>query len=371
MRHLGRFVIGVIAAVNLLCAGMLLASAYSPYVQPAEHPLLSCLGLAFPVFLLLNGVFLLFWVLARLYRHALLPVVAFLLCFPQIRTYAPLNFGSDEVPEGGLKVLSYNIMGFGIQAKGEPENPVLAYLKESGADILCLQEYATGRISRHPSQKEVDKALADYPYHHIGAVGKNKANRIACYSKLPILSARPLEYASASNGTWVYELAWGKDTLLLINNHLESNKLTRKDKVVYEDMLSDPEGAKVKSGARLLAGKLAEASAIRAPQADAIAREVSRSPHRCIVVCGDFNDSPISYAHRVIGEELEDAFTEAGCGLGISYNQNKFYFRIDHILSSPALEACHCRVDRGIKASDHYPIAASFVRRFPMDGDGG
>ena len=36
--------------------------------------------------------------------------------------------------------------------------------------------------------------------------------------------------------------------------------------------------------------------------------------------------------HRVIAQNLDDAFTQSGRGLGISYNQNKFYFRIDNIL---------------------------------------
>lgn len=360
MRHLGRFVIWLIGVANLLFVGILLCAAYSPYIQPTEHPVWSCMGLAFPIFLLINGVFLLFWVLARQYRFVLLPIAGFLLCFPQMRTYFPINFQTGDVPEGSLKVLSYNVMGFGAGTEGE--NPVLTYLKESGADILCLQEYAAGRSALHPSQKQIEKALAAYPYHHIGTVGKSKSNHVACYSKLPILSVRPLNYASAANGTWVYELAWGKDTLLLINNHLESNKLTREDKEVYEDMLSDPEKEKVKSGTRLLVRKLAEASAIRAPQTDSIAREIRRSPHRYILVCGDFNDSPISYTHRVIGENLRDAFTESGCGLGISYNRNKFYFRIDNILTSQELKSYGCRVDRRIKASDHYPIGCYVAR---------
>lgn len=48
-----------------------------------------------------------------------------------------------------------------------------------------------------------------------------------------------LDYRSNYNGSMVYEIKIGKDTVLLINNHLESNKLTREDKVVYEDMLKD------------------------------------------------------------------------------------------------------------------------------------
>lgn len=87
-----------------------------------------------------------------------------------------------------------------------------------------------------------------------------------------------LDYQSNYNGSMVYDIKIGKDTVLLINNHLESNKLTREDKVVYEDMLKDPKAGKVKSGIRQLVNKLAEASAIRSAQARAIAQEIARSP---------------------------------------------------------------------------------------------
>jgi len=363
MKHLGKLVILLLLAANLAVTGLLLATAYSPYLQPTQHPVLSCLGLAFPIFLLLNTACLLGWLIIQQYKCALLPLAGLLLCLPQARTYLPLNLRTERLPEDNLKILSYNIMGFGASSPTDRQNPILTYLQESRADIICLQEYSTGKTSKHPTQKAIDKALAEYPYHRIDAIGKQRGNKVACYSKLPILSARPLKYASASNGTLVYELAWGDDTLLLINNHLESNKLTKEDKVVYEDMLRDPEKDKVESGMRQLVGKLAEAAALRAPQADSIAREIERSPHRDIIVCGDFNDSPISYTHRVIGQELDDAFTHSGRGLGISYNQNKFYFRIDHILTSPSLEAFNCTVDRSITASDHYPVTCRIARR--------
>lgn len=363
MKHLSKLVILLLLAANLAVTGLLLATAYSPYLQPTQHPVLSCLGLAFPIFLLLNTACLLGWLIIQQYKCALLPLAGLLLCLPQARTYLPLNLRTERLPEDNLKILSYNIMGFGASSPTDRQNPILTYLQESRADIICLQEYSTGKTSKHPTQKAIDKALAEYPYHRIDAIGKQRGNKVACYSKLPILSARPLKYASASNGTLVYELAWGDDTLLLINNHLESNKLTKEDKVAYEDMLRDPEKDKVESGMRQLVGKLAEAAALRAPQADSIAREIERSPHRNIIVCGDFNDSPISYTHRVIGQELDDAFTHSGRGLGISYNQNKFYFRIDHILTSPSLEAFNCTVDRSIAASDHYPVTCRIARR--------
>lgn len=358
MKHLGNFIAFLILAVNALFIFALLLTAYSPHIRPTAHPVESCMGLTFPIFLLINAGFLLFWLIIQRYRSALLPLAGFLLCYGQIRTYLPINFYTKHLPEKSFKLLSYNVMGFDGASKHDGKNPILTYLQESDADILCLQEFYTVESSRHLSEKEVLRTLKAYPYHRIHTVGQGPGsiNKLACFSKFPILSARTLKYKSGYNGSVLYEVKIGKDTVTLINNHLESNKLTKEDKVVYQDMLKAPEKEKVKSGIRQLVGKLAEASAIRAPQADTIAREIAASPHRSIIVCGDFNDTPISYTHRVIAQRLDDAFTRSGRGLGISYNQNKFYFRIDNILTSNNLRAHNCMVDRSIKVSDHYPI---------------
>lgn len=365
VKHFGYLVLLLLLGVNLLITGLLVFSAYSPYVQPVEHPVRSCFGLAFPIFLILNGLFLLFWLIIRQYKAALLPVLGFVVCYGPLLTYMPINRHTSNVPEKSIKLLSYNIMGFNNDVKTEEGNPILNYLKNSGADILCLQEYRTLTSPKKLTQKDVDQALKDYPYHNIQLAGEAKGNlnQLACYSKYPILSARRVDYDSQSNGSVAYELLVEGDTLLLINNHLESNKLTKADKDVYTDMLESPEKGKVKSGLRLLVGKLAEASALRAPQADSVACLVERSRHKNVVVCGDFNDSPLSYAHHAVARHLDDAFRQSGCGFGISYNQNRFYFRIDHIFVSKSLKTYNCTVDRSIKDSDHYPVWCYIGRR--------
>jgi endonuclease/exonuclease/phosphatase family metal-dependent hydrolase len=350
----------VIFAFNLFFAGMLMLTAYSPYIHPTLHPIASCLGLTFPVFLLINVLFLLFWVFAGRYKYMWIPILALLICFPQVRTYVPINFHTERLPKNCFKLLSYNIMAFDGDTKDKNgENPILNYLRNSAADILCLQEYRVSASDKYLTQGDVENALSAYPYFDIQNIGTERSgysNRIACYSKYPIVSARKLHLKSGYNGSVVYEIVLDGDTVTLINNHLESNKLTKQDKVVYEDMLASPKTETVKSGARLLIHKLAEASAIRAVQADSVARVVATSTHPHIVVCGDFNDTPISYTHRVIGERLNDAFAQSGNGLGISFNQNKFYFRIDHILADKNFKAYNCTVDRSIDVSDHYPV---------------
>ena len=239
--------------------------------------------------------------------------------------------------------------------KKEGKNPILSYLADSEADIICLQEYNSTKNKKYLTDEDIRKALKAYPYRSIHNPEKG-GSQLACFSKFPILSARPIKYESTYNGSMQYTLKVNEDTITLINNHLESNKLTKEDKVIYEDMIKDPNAKKVKTGLRQLIKKLAEASAIRSSQADSVAVAIANSKYPTIIACGDFNDASISYTHRILTQQLDDAFTQSGRGLGISYNLNKFYFRIDNILISPNQKAYNCTVDRSIKDSDHYPI---------------
>lgn len=355
LRSIRRFLGRIILSANALMAVLMLFSAFSSHLNPHTFPMLSCAGLAFPIFLLLNVFFLIFWLFFKR-KYALLPFFALFACVGQIRTYFPLNGPSKGVPDDAIKILSYNVMSFDSHKPHTEESPneIVQYLQKCDADIICLQEATFNNADpRKFLSEKVFRSALDYPYiaHY-----KDKGNGWICMSRYPILTSRMMEYESAGNGTVVYELKVGADTLLLINNHLESNKLTLDDRAAYRDMIKTPEEEKMKNTSRKLLGKLADAIPIRATQADSVAKYVRNARHKYVVVCGDFNDSPLSYAHRVIGEGLNDAFIETGNGLGLSYNRNGFYFRIDHIMANDSFELFDCTVDDMIEASDHYPI---------------
>lgn len=357
MKRIVHLIQALILVVNILFIIAFIFTAYSPSFHPEKYPILSCAGLAFPLFLLINFSFMLFWLFIKI-KYALLPLIGFLICFPQVKTYLPIHFRSQGPPEQHLKILSYNVMGFDRSFKENGENPILNYLKDSEADIICLQEYATSGNPKKLTQEDISKALQMYPFFKKNPVGSsNSGNYVACFSKFPILSNEQIESKSHYNGSVKYEIAINQDTLTLINSHLESNKLTKADKVIYEEILATPsETDQVKEGMKHLIKKLSEASSIRASQIDTLAKVIAETKHYPLIHCGDFNDSPISYALSTIRKQLNDAFAQSGHGLGISYNQNKFYFRIDHILISKDLKSYQCTVDKSIDFSDHYPI---------------
>ena len=96
----------------------------------------------------------------------------------------------------------------------------------------------------------------------------------------------------------------------------------------------------------------------RAPQADAVATFVKKHLDKNIpvILCGDFNDNPISYSYYTISKVLNDSYKSSGNGIGWTYNENRMYFRIDHIFASNEFEPYGAKVDKSIKNSDHYPI---------------
>lgn len=357
MKQFGSIIGFVVLLLNLLMAGAFLLSAYSPYISPEKYPMLSCAGLAFPLFLIINICFIIFWIIFH-YKYVLVSLIAMLIAIPQIRTYMPLNLHSKDVPSARIKLLSYNVMSFNNMEKVNGENSILQYLAKSNADIICLQEYGTSHSSgKYVNEEYIQSMMKNYPYQDVTVVGdKSSGNKLALFSRFPILSSRCIRYQSNYNGSVCYELAITGDTVTLINNHLESNKLTLRDREKYEGFLDSLKAGAVKAENRSLLRKFADASVIRAKQARAIAGAIATSPHQSVIVCGDFNDSPLSYAHQLISRHLKDAFTQSGCGLGVSFNRNKFFFRIDNILISKDLQSYNCTVDRSIKSSDHYPI---------------
>jgi endonuclease/exonuclease/phosphatase family metal-dependent hydrolase len=99
----------------------------------------------------------------------------------------------------------------------------------------------------------------------------------------------------------------------------------------------------------------------RALQAQVVKNQINISPFP-VIVAGDFNDTPVSYAYRKLRKGLNDSFVNSGYGAGFTYRGNYPPNRIDYILYDNALINSFFDIKR-VKYSDHYPIVAYFRKR--------
>lgn len=350
----------IVAGANVAAAVMMALSGYSDRVDPSQHPAAAIAGLLFPVFLAVNLAFLVFWTLVRI-RWTVLPLAGLILCFQPVRTYCPLNLPIEGRSDDSIKVLSYNVYNFHLWPDASAPCDIARYLLRENADIVCLQEIAC----------EWDKAvrfndLMHRTYHYSDTLCPKSP--IALYSRWPVIWKRRIAYDSRSNGSGAFVVARPKDTVLVVVNHFESICLSDDEKRGFRNLVTgDLPIDSARRESRDLFHKVSAAAATRAPQARQVARWVARYrrryPGHSVILCGDFNDSPISYVRRTAGRGLDDCYVSAGRGPGISYRYDGFYVRIDHIFCTPDLSPVSTWVDRSIKGSDHYPIVSRLKKR--------
>lgn len=340
----------IFVAINLAVIVAMNFCAYTCYLHPSVHPNWSYFGLIFPAALVADVCFIFFWLIFK-WKFTLIPIVGILLCAHSTYTYFPVNIPKD-VPEGSIKILSYNVMDFNEKKTTKEEiieNPIFLYLKSCDADIVCLQE------SSAPGVPEIPELLSQfYPYVQQGTDDNYRLNILM--SKYPIVDVEKIEYESESNNSYAYKLLVENDTVLVVNVHFESYRLHDEDKQEYKDIIRHPKNHSNKDKYLSLTQKLAIANSKRGRQADRVAEYVDSVPCRYKILCGDFNDPSLSYSHHRLTRTLHDAYTEAGFGPGISYHYNGMYFRIDNILINENITAYSTKVDNSIDKSDHYPI---------------
>ena len=353
IKQLKQFTVNLIAGANVATVVLMLATGFSDRLNPADHPLLACSGMMFPVFALTNLGFLLFWLVVT-WRKVWIPIVGFLLAFQPVKTYMPLN-PRQEVPEGAIKVLTYNVCSYGGNFKYDDAfERIVGYLDEQQADIVCLQEDVDSW-----RRYAFDYYRKVYPYNDTTIFVQNELsfNGMGIHTRYPILRKERIPYESLANGSVAYFLQVGDDTLLVVNNHLEGTHLSKEDRTRYKDMLrGDMQTDTVKAESIHIIDKLGQSAAKRAPEAEAVRRYISEHSQYPVIVCGDFNDTPISYARRTMAQGLTDCFIASGRGIGLSYNQKGFWVRIDNILCSSHFTPYNCQVDSKIDFSDHNPM---------------
>lgn len=354
----------VLLIANLLVAALMLLTLFSSHVSPQKFLLPAYLGLILPLTILLNIAFIVLWLFARKW-HFLISLIVLALSFNALRAVFPINFpGKEQVEvENSFTLMSYNTHANNMMSKHTTENPnpIMQYLLEKDPDILCIQEYLVSYDENHLTESDVKKIFKKYPYQHIQFQGASSwaTFGIATFSKFPILKRTKMDFESQNNLAMYTDIDVQGNMIRLFNCHMESNKLTEGDLIQARELATDPANEDIKGTTLHISRKLGSAYRIRAGQADLIADSIAASPYT-VLVAGDFNDVPASYVYTKIRGDMKDAFVTKGTGLGWTFTQHIFRFRIDHVFYDSALQLHQFKIDKDMKVSDHYPLIATF-----------
>jgi len=264
--------------------------------------------------------------------------------------------------------MSYNVRLFDLynwrnESSKSTRSAIFDLIKSESADILFLQEYYSG-AGKIADFGDTISLNSGYKYSSVELINKDKKGLpygLAIFSKYPVIQSRRLTFSNSRvNFCQWCDVNTGKDTLRIMNVHLESVKFGKEDYNFVSEITSTPTANEnLKKGTRAIIGKMREAFIKRAAQVETIASFIKESPYP-VILCGDFNDTPVSYSYRQIANKLNDSFVEAGTGLGQTHSQMIPMLRIDYIFHSDALKALEHRViDKDF--SDHYPVVTRFM----------
>lgn len=348
----------ILKVINVFVILGMLITGYAYIFNPLNHSILATGYLAFPIFIGMNFVFLLFWAFTKL-KYAIFPFIGFVICYHPVRLYMPLNVSTDE-EKGDLKVLSYNTEVFGALVSAENKatrDSILDYIVKANADVVCLQE-----SQNWFGDNKIDSTLKAHYAYDYQDYSHSKDNRVWILSRYPIEKTYRIDYKSYGNLSIATQLKTPQGSVLLVNNHFESNALTPEDKKDFKGILTGKVRNKAAGKEGLfLFKKLAVATERRAIQVEAVSRFLASHQELPTIVCGDFNEGPNGYAVNKLSKNLKSAFVETGNLFGWSYHRSGMYVRIDHILYSEHFTSLQTKVDDNITESDHYPIISTLI----------
>lgn len=321
----------------------------APHANPAKIWQLSFLGLAYPFLLVGNIGFIIFWAVKRK-PYFLFSIGCILVGFGYFTSFFGWHFFSGKT--GGkddIKLMTYNIAGFRkFEAESKDKQQLKTAILEKFAqengqpDILCIQEGS--------GDQAVEVIRKTFGYSHYF---KKKGTVI--FSKYPFVNQDMLPFGNTGNSCVWADLKTPKGIVRVYCAHLQSNWLTyTANKIATKGDLREKQTWK---DIRYVMRQYKNAVAIRAGQAQVIKDHLSKSPYP-VILCGDFNDPPVSYVHRLLSEGLQDSFCEKGSGVSFTFAGKLPALRIDYVLCSKIFQVKSHRVG-DVELSDHFPVLVS------------
>jgi len=382
---------------TIVLATLLMLSGLVPTVSPDTNSWLPLLGLAFPVLFLLMVLALIYWLIQLKWR-SLFALSCLLLNLGQASLYIQWNDlknteatnglenGADKKGnESGpldkemldmnakkLKVITYNCQLFGLYQNESSVDIVnteympamdsfLQVLKKENADVVCLQEvYA--KAGGLKALARFLKVEGGFDYSQSYTLSERRPYGMIVLSKYQIKRWQPIPLGSQTGNMamWVdveipSEYKFLRNARVRIFNlHLQSFRFAKKDYAVMQKQTQqqqiDIEGSKGII-TRLRMGYQRRAQQVKIIKENLLVCDFPK------VICGDFNDIPVSYSYRQLSSGMRDAFVEAGRGLETTYKGSMPSFRIDYILFDNPMRALDYKSIKEVP-SDHKLVIA-------------
>ncbi|MCO6491832.1 MAG: endonuclease/exonuclease/phosphatase family protein [Phaeodactylibacter sp.] len=334
--------------LNILLILVTLLAYLAPYVSPAAFWPMSFFGLLYPWLLLGNILCIIGWLVLKQY-YFLFSLACIFLGWSHFQSYVGLHFGPREYPEGSIRAMTFNSYNFHNGRKNgarltKEELPGTFPLE--GMDIICFQEFPSPRRVNY----FIDYIKAHSPLKHVIF---QKGGSLAIFSRYPIKDQDTHYFPNRVNGYQYADLDVGGRTIRLFNVHLQSNSVTTIANQVAEEG-ANLQDKKTWLRIRGMMGRYKRAAVLRAEQAQEVADKIRESPYP-VLLCGDFNEIPQSYAYHTLSRGMQDAFKACGRGLGVTYNGRIPALRIDYVMAGPEFEVLGHRIGRA-RFSDHYPV---------------
>jgi len=345
----------ILIILNILAVAAIITSYLSVSVSPVKWWVPSFFGLAYPVILVVNIGFFLFWVLVRP-RFSWFSLLAILIGWGFIAKFIQLRGKSMESAD--IKVLSYNVQFFsgnGEDSMKETSDEILAFLKDQRSDIICLQEVRL----RQNEIFNLGEAVAglDFINHYQFARSSTTYGSVTM-TRYPIVNMGEIRFDNSRNITIYTDVLIGKDTVRIFNVHLQSYNLDPERYSIISSGIDEEEDLKE---VREIGSRFKKGIRLRAEQVETLREYIEKSPYHTII-CGDLNDTPVSYSYRQIKRGMKDSFVTSGKGLGFTYTGKFPYFRIDYIFHSTGFESYNFDT-HDFRHSDHLPVSCSLIKR--------
>ncbi len=327
-----------IFVLNIIVASLAMLSYLTPYIPPKSFPLLAGISLVVSPLLMLNILFLIYWII-RIKRRMWLSALVLLIGIYHFNAFLQLPSSTDPIPVNAkqLKILSYNVRLFEAY-EPVPDKDVLtkisSLINEQQPDVMFFQEY----------YKIDGLKFEGYPYKFVHFKPKRKMGQ-AIYSKFPLLNKGAFDFLDTGNNTIYADIIVGSDTLRLYNMHLQSYRLTSRISKFQPEHSA------------MFKNKIRRAFVAQQEQVETILDHISQTKLP-VILAGDLNNTAFSYVYRKINSEFKDSFVAKGQGLGTTYMVDFFPLRIDYIFASQDLEI-HSYKTLSCDFSDHSPITTT------------